>query len=133
MIKDDLDNECIFISRDHSQIAGVVSFDDKDFQEYEAIEWNDNEGRFAVIHRLAVRPAYQGLGVAKELIQFVHDSCRKQQYSSIRLDVHSDNKQAVQFYINLGYEVRGEVWFTGGTQPYYCMEKRVSREQNEYK
>ncbi|RKP55545.1 GNAT family N-acetyltransferase [Cohnella endophytica] len=125
-IEEDLRNNSIYIAKYNQEIVGVVSFDDQDFQEYQTVDWKDKEGRFAVIHRLAVKPTYQGLGIAKTLMQFAYDRCSEQKYGSIRLDVFGANEKAVLFYHKLGFETRGEVYFDGRTSLFYCMEKEIA-------
>ncbi|MMZ70294.1 putative acetyltransferase [compost metagenome] len=70
-----------------------------------------------------MRPKYQGRGIALKLMNFVDESCKQAQYTSIRLDVYSGNQRAVEFYKKLGYAIRGEVTFPRRELPFFCMEK----------
>lgn len=43
-------------------------------------------------------------------------------FSSVRLDAYSGNKQSLQFYEKRGYQKRGEVSFPGRKLPFFCYE-----------
>ncbi|WP_429375524.1 GNAT family N-acetyltransferase [Paenibacillus sp. DS2015] len=126
VIEEDIQNQSIFILKHDEEIAGVVSYDEMEIEEYKSVDWKHKDGRNIVIHRLSIRPKYQGQGIAKKLIQFVHGKSRQELYTSVRLDVYSDNQRAIDFYKKLGYELRGEVWFPRRSLPFYCMEKNLS-------
>jgi Acetyltransferases len=123
VIRNDIHNETIYAAVVDDQIAGVISFDDYEMDEYSAINWSVNGGKHVIVHRLAVHPNFQRLGIAKRLMDFVHETGIKQQFQSVRLDVYSGNPHAVAFYERLGYEHRGQVMFPRRIQPFYCMEK----------
>lgn len=125
VIEEDIQNQSIYIFIQNEESAGVVTFDEMEIDEYKAIKWKYTNGRYVVVHRLSVRPKYQGQGIAKKLIQFVHEKSQQEQITSVRLDVYSGNQRAIEFYRRLGYELRGEVWFPRRTLPFYCMEKSL--------
>ncbi len=125
VIAADIKNQSIFILKHDEEIGGVISFDEVEIEEYKSVNWKHTNGRNVVVHRLSVRPKFQGQGIAKKLIQFVHGKCKEEQFSSVRLDVYSGNQRAIEFYKRLGYEIRGEVWYPRRTLPFYCMEKHL--------
>ena len=55
------------------------------------------------IHTLAVSPAMQGQGLAKQLVRFAAGLCRQQGGRAIRLDVLRGNLQAARLYESLGF------------------------------
>ncbi|WP_166243052.1 GNAT family N-acetyltransferase [Paenibacillus turpanensis] len=123
VIQEDLQHHTIYILKVHGDIAGVVTMDQLEPEPYRSIDWNDANDKYAIIHRLSVRPEHQGKGIALELMEFAHASCIREHYNSIRLDVYSGNDRAVSFYRKLGYELRGQVHFPRRTLPFFCMEK----------
>ncbi|MHA7966793.1 GNAT family N-acetyltransferase [Paenibacillus sp. CAU 1782] len=125
-VEADFRSGSIYITKVDGEVTGVVSFDDHGYKEYEAIGWKSENAKHAILHRLSVRPRYQGRGIAQSLIKFVHNQCLDMGYGSIRLDVYSGNEMAFQFYKKLGYELRGEVTFPRRPLPFYCMEKELS-------
>jgi len=125
VIREDIRHQCIHTLKIDDEIAGVISFDGNDCEEYKSVDWINKNADFAVVHRLCVRPKYQGRGIALKLMQFVNEACKQDRYKTIRLDVYSGNQRAIEFYRRLGYQIRGEVSFPRRTLPFICMEKEV--------
>jgi len=57
-----------------NKIAGVAGFDDCQKSEYGKINWRHNDALVAVVHRLAVRPVFQGKGFAGKLMGSVENT-----------------------------------------------------------
>jgi ribosomal protein S18 acetylase RimI-like enzyme len=72
---------------------------------------------------MAVHPNHQGKGIGKKLLKFAEDYARNQGFSSIRLDVYTENPSAVSLYEKAGYKEKGEVTFPFRKVPYKCFEK----------
>lgn len=76
---------------------------------------------------IAVAPKFQGLGIGKTLMTLIEEDAINNGFTSIRLTVHPENKNAVKFYENLGWRrriVKGEKW-----QGY--MEKALSQNNGQ--
>jgi ribosomal protein S18 acetylase RimI-like enzyme len=125
VIQEDIRHQCMHAIKIDDEIAGVISFDENDCEEYKTVDWMNKNANFAVVHRLCVRPKYQGRGIALRLMQFVNEACKQRLFTTIRLDVYSGNQRAIEFYRRLGYQIRGEVFFPRRTLPFICMEKDV--------
>ncbi len=125
VIRGDISNQSIFTLRVDGEIAGIISLDKDDCKEYQTINWNYKGDQFAVVHRLCVRPKYQGRGIGLKLMQFIHEACKQELIKSVRLDVYSGNDNAIEFYKKLGYQIRGEVFFPRRNLPFLCMEKEI--------
>jgi len=125
VIHEDIMNQSIYTLRIDDEIAGVISFDRNESDEYKSINWRYKDVKFAVVHRLCVRPKYQGRGIALKLMQLVNEACKQDLIRTVRLDVYSGNQRATEFYIKLGYQIRGEVFFPRRNLPFLCMEKEV--------
>jgi ribosomal protein S18 acetylase RimI-like enzyme len=123
VIGDDLRNKNLFALAMDDQVVAAVVLDTKQSPKYAALKWSDVRGNPACIHRLAVRPEYQGKGLGKQLLQFAEDHARKQGNTSIRLDVYTGNPGAVTMYNRAGYRQVGEVKFPFRKVPYMCFEK----------
>ncbi|MED4600812.1 GNAT family N-acetyltransferase [Paenibacillus validus] len=123
VIHNDLKNGCLFgVKQDGAVIAAVV-VDEKQSSKYLQVNWQDRQGKAACIHRLAVHPDYQGMGLGKKLLQFAEQYTLTQGCSSIRLDVYSANETALAMYTRAGYMHTGAVQFPFRSTPYYCFEK----------
>lgn len=57
----------------------------------------------AHLNLLAVEPAYRRLGIARQLIEWLEETCRTGGLFSVRLEVRATNNGAITFYRNLGY------------------------------
>lgn len=104
-------------------LSAYIALNDKFDEEYNSVNWNVNEGKHLIIHRLTVAPSKQGKGIAKECILFAEEFARKNKYSSIRLDAFLLNPIALNMYEKLEYTKTGIVKFRKGD--FYCYEKRI--------
>ncbi|OPA75381.1 hypothetical protein BVG16_21700 [Paenibacillus selenitireducens] len=127
----DIESCTLFCCRDlEYNIAGVITLNDMQPDEYANLHWNDPlKTKVLTIHRLAVHPLHQGRGIAQQLMAFTEAYAREQGYTSIRLDCFSQNPRAYNLYHQLGYDLRGEVIFPHSTIPFYCFEKVIIPEE----
>ncbi len=80
-----------------------------------------------VVHRLCVDPAFQGQGIAEQIMIYGEKIARERGYASIRLDAYSSNPRAVRLYERLGYQKVGSVTFPRRTLPFYCFEMILAK------
>jgi len=57
----------------------------------------------AHLNLLAVEPAYRRLGIARQLVEWLEETCRVGGIFSVRLEVRAANSGAQAFYRSLGY------------------------------
>ncbi len=62
-----------------------------------------SDEKFGILS-VAVDPEYQGLKIGKELVHESEKFARQNNFSKIRLSVHTDNFQAIQFYETQGWK-----------------------------
>lgn len=125
IIESDLNNEFLYILRQGEEIIGAVNISEQQESEYDAVKWAFDSSKVLVVHRLVVKPAYQGKGFAKQLMDFAEDFAKRNGYTSIRLDTYSKNNRSIDFYKKRNYVASGEVNFPERAFPFYCMEKEV--------
>lgn len=126
VVESDVENESIFMVKAGQEIAGVITFDQNQSEEYKTIAWRYNEPGILVIHRLAVRPKHQKQGIAQKLMDYATECGVRENCHSIRLDTYSGNEQAVNFYKRRGFDLCGEVFFPRRELPFYCMEMKLN-------
>jgi GNAT superfamily N-acetyltransferase len=114
----------LFIASEQGAIQGMIVLNELQPKEYETVPWRDHDGRPLVVHRLAVAPAWQGRGVASQLMQFAETYGRRNGYGAIRLDAFVHNPSALRLYARLGYRNAGTVQFRKG--PFHCFEKSLA-------
>ncbi|PTS94742.1 N-acetyltransferase [Pedobacter sp. HMWF019] len=123
IVFDDIDTEAMFGIYKNLELAGIVVLDKNQSPEYSSVEWELNNDSPLVMHRLCVRPKFQGQGIAKQLLKFSEQFANNNSYTSIRLDAFSGNPSALNLYENNGYLKRGTVTFRKGD--FYCYEKTL--------
>ena len=127
IIEADINKSVLYTLKHENKIIGAVNINEEQDSEYKTIDWEFDDKKVLVIHRLVVNPEKQGNGYAKQLMDFAEDFAVNNDYSSIRLDVYSKNEKAVKIYKKRDYFIRGNVYFHERQYPFYCMEKEVRK------
>jgi len=125
IIYSDIHNNSLYIYHVQGVCQGMIVLNEDQSEEYSGIEWKDQGGKVLVVHRLAVHPVFQQKGIGKALMEFAVEHARKEGYSSIRLDVISDNPSAGNLYSNLGFRETGSFHFPFQKNPFICYEKEL--------
>lgn len=103
--------------------TGYIVLNEDEQDEYKAVEWKFTEGRWLLIHRLCIHPAFQGKGYAKALLDFAEKYAKTNSFSAIRLDAFIKNKRALELYEKNDYRPCGTVYFRKGA--FTCFEKKL--------
>ena len=67
------------------------------------------DGRRGYVHHLAVDPGYQKKGYGKEIMRALNEIFRQKGIHKIHLFIERRNKEVVDFYRNLGWEIREDL------------------------
>jgi ribosomal protein S18 acetylase RimI-like enzyme len=121
-LDEDAKNGSLYVAWKCGLCIGAVSFNEKQEDAYQQIQWCGNEPAL-VVHRLCVDPAFQGQGIAKQIMSYGEKIAMERGYASIRLDAYSGNPRAVGLYERLGYQKVGSVTFPRRHLPFFCFEK----------
>ncbi|MBL0387430.1 GNAT family N-acetyltransferase [Tumebacillus sp. ITR2] len=129
VLEADLAAGTLFVCVDEDEkLLGAVVLNESIDEPYSQIQWDDAQGKWLVVHRLAVHPDTQGRGIGRDLMGFAEQWGLENGYSSIRLDTYSRNKAAVALYLRLGYVWKGEIHFQDRrAEPYVCFEKELGK------
>jgi ribosomal protein S18 acetylase RimI-like enzyme len=122
IISNDIKNRELQAVFEAGKIIAIIVITEEQEKEYEPVDWLDKEGRFLIVHRLAVHPKNRRQGIAKKLMDDAEEHARKNGYTSIRLDTYSKNPDAIRFYEKRGYRRCGEIYFPHREFPFYCYE-----------
>lgn len=68
-----------------------------------AAYFNDFENHIGYITNVSVVSAYQGVGIASELMKECIRYAEQNQFKEIHLEVHKDNSSAIQLYKEIGF------------------------------
>ena len=119
----DLERNELWVVENDSHIIGCIVISNLMDTEYEPISWLTKNIQNIYIHRLAVHPSFQGMGLAKKLMDFAENYAREHHAASIRLDTFSQNKRNIKFYEARGYTRLGNIYFPKQSEhPFYCYE-----------
>ena len=90
--RDILNNDSYVVLKDNNIVATLaISFDGE--KTYDVIydgKWLSN-GKYAVIHRIAIDNEYRGTGVSSYILQKVYEICLDNNIHSIKIDTHEKN------------------------------------------
>jgi len=122
-IQNDLYKGTIYLLKDRKVCKGMVTLSDTEPQEYKQINWSDHLSKPLYLHRMAIHPNWQGIGLAKNLVAFADNYARENGYNCIRLDVFSPSKRARQLYEKQDFHEAGLFHAEYQQVPYVCYEK----------
>ena len=93
----ELNEDTFFVADHHGVVVGFVV----------GISSVDEQGMYGRVFSIAVREAYQGLGIGTQLMKSVIDVFHRKKIKNIVLEVRRHNIRAVRFYQRLGFVVTG--------------------------
>ena len=108
-----------------TRLLGIYVLDQNQSPEYASVAWKYNEKPICVIHRMAVDPNSQGIGLGIKLLKHAEEKAKKLGYQSIRLDAFKGNKPLLRFYEKRGYQAVGEIPLEYTSGPFICFEKKL--------
>jgi ribosomal protein S18 acetylase RimI-like enzyme len=106
-------------------VAGVSAITTDQDPEYTDAGWDITEPAI-VTHRIAVNPDYQGMGIAKALMQQAEVVAQDRGITILRVDTNSENQATQALFPKLGYTFSGEIGLA--KRPglkFFCYEKRI--------
>lgn len=128
VIKEDIQEETLYVIKHKAMPIAVITFNEKQDKEYEDMKWTITQGKFLVVHRLAVHPSHQSKGLARKLMEFGEALGSQNKFSAIRMDAYSGNPRALALYESMGYKKTGIVQFPMRSKHFYCFEKELIKE-----
>jgi ribosomal protein S18 acetylase RimI-like enzyme len=64
------------------------------------------DGRRGYVHHLAIDPTYQRQGYGTKIMTKLNENFRQKGIQKVHLFVEKRNKEVIEFYRNLGWEIR---------------------------
>lgn len=122
----DIEHQTCYVLDVGGQIAGTITIDSNQDEQYKNVVWKYPADICYVIHRLGVHPSYQGQKISKKLCLYTEHLALQNQIRHIRLDAYSLNHISNCLYASLGYHLaEGVCHFHGNDAPFNCYEKEV--------
>ena len=115
----------LWVAEIDGAIAGVAALTSDQEPEYAQVGW-DIEEPAVVVHRLAVDPAFRGMGVAGALMRKAEEVAVERGIRVLRVDTNTLNEASQRLFPKLGYALVGEIGleFRPGLR-FLCYEKRL--------
>jgi len=127
--KSDIESGTLFAMMDKDQIVGIIVLTEKQDEEYEQVDWIDKTGKALIVHRLAVHPIWQRMGIADMLLDYAEKFAKDNEYSSIRVDTYSGNQRSQNLFEKRRYDRKpGHIHFPEIEGPFYCYEMLIRNE-----
>ena len=119
----DIEREELFVIEENKTVLSTIVISTLMDEEYKPIKWLTPNGNSTYIHRLSVRPDFQGKGFAQKMMDFAENFSRENGIVSVRLDTFSQNKRNQHFYEQRGYQKLGDIFFPKQSEhPFHCYE-----------
>lgn len=104
---DDINNDYMYVYITDNKIAGYIVFNSEE-DKVEANKVNYRKyNTYKVIHRFAVDPKFQNMGIATKLVKHTFTLAKEQNLEAIRIDTNSYNVKMCSLILKLGFEHRG--------------------------
>lgn len=119
----DIELEQLWVAEVNETIAGVTAITTDQDAEYADAGWDITETAI-VTHRLAVNPDFQGMGIAKQLMNQAETVANARGIKILRVDTNSENQATQALFPKLGYQFSGEISLP--KRPglrFYCYQK----------
>jgi len=104
-IQDSIKNAEMFIGINDNNIVSAMVMNHDYADGYENVMWQTNakKDEITVIHALGISSAYQGQGIAKQMVVYAVQNSKDKKMKSIRLDVLGTNLPAQRLYTAMGF------------------------------
>lgn len=117
----------VYLAYRNNDLVGTMSVSEEKVGYYlqESIEMFEKpEARALYISMLAVKPEFQGQGVASDLLKSAEEIAKNKGIEYVRFDCREEYTELVDFYLKRGYEKRGSFNEAEG-ENYLMMEKKI--------
>ena len=105
-----MDKDEMYILTDGAETAGMVVISMSQGEDYQAVSWQEDlaDDQVAVLHLLAVCPAFRGRSLGLRILEEAMDLALKKGKKVLRLDTLKSNIPAQSMYDKAGFSFRGE-------------------------
>jgi len=118
----------VYLAYRDNKLVGTMSVSEKKVGYYlqESIEmFEEPEARALYVSMLAVKPEFQGQGVASDLLKKAEEIAKDKGIKYVRFDCREEYSELVYFYLKRDYKKRGSFNEAEG-ENYLMMEKKIN-------
>lgn len=121
-IESDIENDSSYVLINNGQIIGTTAVCLTGEPTYDKIykgEWlTDDNTKYGVIHRMAVKSDQKGKGIAQIICKHTEEICLENNIFSMRIDTHIKNKPMQRVIEKVGYKYCGNIFLESGIENY---------------
>lgn len=128
---EDIKSGDLYIEKQDEIITGFICVNYIEPEEYKDLKWSKNE-KCMVVHRMAVNPNFRKKGVGSRLMNFAEDLAIKSGVNYLKTDTYSINTKMNSLFRKFNYNFIGDMSFLGKEEPFYCYEKVLGSDKNEF-
>jgi GNAT superfamily N-acetyltransferase len=123
LVRKDVEGGFLFLLKTDYHSLGLISFTSGVPKEHEEVKWHNSSKKPLTINRLVVHPNWRKHGITDMLLKFAEEYAKEQGYTSLRLDVYSENEEVISIYNNFQFKQTGQMLLKVQETPFYCFEK----------
>lgn len=124
-IQIDLNNASIYLVKDKGVCKGMVTLNETEPEDYRQVGFNSGIHKPLYLQNMAVHPKWQGMGIAKLMVQFALKLAKEKGFDAIRLDVFKPSEGAIQLYKKQNFKEVGTFKSAYQQIPFVCYEKQL--------
>jgi len=124
-ILQDLNNTSIYLVKDKGVCKGMVTLNEFEPEDYRQVSFQSGRHKPMYLQNMAVHPQWQGLGIARLMVEFAQKLARDKGFDSIRLDVFQPSENARQLYEKQSFKEVATFHSAYQKTPFVCYEKQL--------
>jgi ribosomal protein S18 acetylase RimI-like enzyme len=124
-IQADLSGGTIFLVKDKGVCKGMVTLNDQPPEDYKDLHFNSGKQKPIYLQNLAVHPRWQGMGIARQMVEFAQKIAQEKGFDCIRLDVFQPSDKARQLYEKQLFKEVASFYSADQKIPFVCYEKQL--------
>jgi len=116
----------VWVLKKEEVIQATFILDMKQDVDYLDVNWHVSGDSIYVLHKVAVHPDFQGIGLGKKMTLSALKKAKDAGGDAFRLDTYSLNPVSVKLYESIGFsKADGYCYFHGHEAPFYCFEMKL--------
>ena len=119
----DVESKTLYVVHDEGKLVATYAISQECDEEYQMCSWENPDETAYILHRFCVSPECQNKGIGRTVLGIIEKQIKEMGYSSVRLDVFSENPYALRLYKGNGYIKRGHADWRKGR--FFLMEKKI--------
>jgi len=124
-IQSDLIGGTVFLVKDKGVCKGMVTLNEHEPEDYKEMQFNSGKHKPLYLQNMAVHPRWQGMGIAKLMVEFAQQLAKNKGFDCIRLDVFKPSANARQLYEKQNFREVASFHSAYQKIPFVCYEKQI--------